>query len=79
MVVEDKVRTKLKALELFTRIRTMRTPGECDAGVQKTTDPAGGGFALQEAEAMTNTDTRLDIDAADRQETLTRQAGDTGE
>ena len=56
-------------VELFTKIGIMRIPGERNASMQKTTDLAGGDFALQETEAPSNTNTRLDIDTVDRWET----------
>ena len=68
-------------MEVFTRVRKATTLTGHDAGVQTITDPAGGGFVLQDRETTTNTDTNtgLDIDTVDRQVTLTPQRGDAGE
>ena len=65
-------------VELFTKIGIMKIPDKRGASRQKTTDLTGSNFALQETEATPITNTELDIDTVDRQETLTRQAGDTG-
>ena len=70
-VIEDEEKTKLKAMELFVRIREMRLPTEHKAGVQTATDPAGGSVVLQNMEATTNTDTKTSIDTAGRCKTLT--------
>ena len=78
-VIEVEVRTKLRAMEVFIQVRTMRTLTGHDVGVQTTTDPAGGGFVLHSTEATTNTNTRLNIDTVVRHKTLTLRAGDTGE
>ena len=75
----DKMRGKLREMEVFTRVRKTTTLTEHDAGVQTITDPAGGGFVLQDGETTTNTDTGLDIDTMEGRETLTPQTGDTGE
>ena len=78
-VIEDKVRTKLRAMDVFVRVRERRLLNEHNAGVQITPDPAGGGVLPWREEATTNTTTGLNIDTAGRRKTLTRQAGDTGE
>ena len=76
-IVEDKVATKIKALEIFKRLRTTRDRN--DAGAHQTdTGPAGGGFVLQVREAATNdTDTGSNIDTVDKRETLIPKVGDT--
>ena len=61
-VIEDGVRTKLKAVEVFIRTREMRFLAQHNAGVQ--TDPTD--VKLQGTEAMTNTNTRLNIDTVER-------------
>ena len=65
--------------KISTPAKTKGNPDECNGSLQKNTDPANGGMALKKTDVITNTVTTLDIDAADRQKTLTRQAGDTGE
>ena len=72
-VIEDEVKMKLRAMEVFIRVRTMRILTGHNTGVQKT-----GGFVLHDTEAMTNTDTGLNIDTVERHETLTPRAGDMG-
>ena len=65
-VIEDEVRTKLRAMEVFVRVRERRLPSEHNAGVQTTPDPAGGGVVPQREEATTNTITGLSIDTVGR-------------
>ena len=69
--IADEMTVKFRGMEVFTRVRMETTLTGHDAGVQTVTDPAGGGFVLQGKETMTNTDTGLDIDTVERQETLT--------
>ena len=76
-VIEDEVRTKLRAMEVFIRVRERRLPYAHNAGVQ-TPDPAGGGIVPRREEAMI-VDTGLNIDTAGRRKTLTQQMGDMGE
>ena len=73
------MRTKLRVMEVFVRVRERRLPSEHNAGVQTTPDPADGGVVPEREEATTNTATGLSIDSAGRGKTLTRRAGDMGE
>ena len=60
--VEDKVKRTLNDMEVFMKVREMRLLTEHHAGVKTITDPAGVDVVLQDMEATTNTQTKLEAD-----------------